>query len=52
MITSVSGAWDLTARSTSKPSAPGIRRSVTTTSKGWEATSSMARAPSGAVVSW
>ena len=51
MITSVSGARAFTARSTSKPSAPGIRRSVTTTSNGCEATSEMARPPSAAVVS-
>src|SRR5918996_2929905 len=32
-ITSVSGAWALTARSTSRPSPSGMRRSVTTRSK-------------------
>ena len=52
MTTSVSGARAFTARSTSKPSAPGMRRSVTTTSYGSPPRSAMARVPSAAVSTW
>jgi hypothetical protein len=48
----VSGERALTAASSSKPSAPGMRMSVTTTSYGRVAASESARAPSSAVSTW
>ena len=49
ITTSVAGARAFTAARSSKPSAPGMRMSVTTTSYGRVATRASARAPSGAV---